>query len=135
MTPRTAKSQPTFQPRHARTPYGGKVTVLGGNDVSAVVSDSDGVTTARLAGEIDTYTVAELRRSFDAIEVGPGGAVVVDLREVTFLDSSGIGALIGLHQRVESARGRLQLLCTGMPLQLLRLMGLDQVIDVVDTGD
>lgn len=93
------------------------------------------MTTARLSGEIDTYTVAELRRSFDEIAVRPDGQVVVDLRDVTFLDSSGIGALIGLHHRVEGGHGRFRLVCTGMPLQLLRLMGLDQVMDVVETGD
>ena len=95
------------------------------------VSHSDGVTTVRLAGEIDTYTVPQVRSAFQKVPATAGHKVVVDLRDVTFLDSSGIGAIIGLHRRVVDADGRLELVCTGMPLQLVKLMSLDQVIDVV----
>ncbi|MGN6503499.1 MAG: STAS domain-containing protein [Pseudolysinimonas sp.] len=87
------------------------------------------MTSVRLAGEIDTYTVPDLRRAFEKVTTGQ--RVVVDLRGVTFLDSSGLGAIIGLHRRVVEDGGHLELVCTGMPLQLVRLMSLDQVIDVV----
>lgn len=99
--------------------------------MDAQLSSADGVVTVRLAGEVDTYTVAQVRRAFDRVSGGAGVQVAIDLREVTFLDSSGIGAIISLHQRVAAAGGRLELLCTGMPLQLMRLMNIDQVIDVV----
>lgn len=99
--------------------------------MDAQVSHSDGVTTVRLAGEIDTYTVPQLRRAFEKVVTGAGHKVVVDLQEVTFLDSSGLGAIIGLHRRVVAGDGQLELVCTGMPLQLVRLMSLDQVIHVV----
>lgn len=98
------------------------------------VSHSDGVTTVRLSGEIDTYTVPQVRGAFQKVPATTGHKVVVDLTDVTFLDSSGIGAIIGLHRRVADADGRLVLVCTGMPLQLVRLMSLDQVIDVVQTA-
>lgn len=98
------------------------------------VSHSDGVTTVRLSGEIDTYTVPQVRGAFQKVPATTGHKVVVDLTDVTFLDSSGIGAIIGLHRRVVDADGRLVLVCTGMPLQLVRLMSLDQVIDVVQTA-
>ncbi|GAA2037233.1 STAS domain-containing protein [Terrabacter terrae] len=99
--------------------------------MNAQVSESDGVATVRLSGEIDTYTVPEVRRAFDKVVATTGAKVVVDLRDVTFLDSSGIGAIISLHRRVVAAGARLELVCTGMPLQLMRLMSIDQVIDVV----
>ena len=99
--------------------------------MDAQVSQSDGVATVRLSGEIDTYTVPEVRRAFDKVAATADGKVVVDLREVSFLDSSGLGAIIALHRRVVDAGGRLELVCTGMPLQLMRLMSIDQVIDVV----
>ena len=73
------------------------------------VSTAGAVTTARLAGELDTYTVPEVRTAFEKLAVVPDGKVVVDLREVTFMDSSGLGAV--------------------------RLMNLDQVIDVVEEPD
>ena len=102
-------------------------------DVS--VSTAGKVTTARLAGELDTYTVPEVRTAFEKLAVVPDGKVVVDLREVTFMDSSGLGAVIGLYHRVTDVGARLQLVCRGVTLRLVRLMNLDQVIDVVEEPD
>ena len=57
--------------------------------------------------------------------------VVVDLREVTFIDSSGLGAIIALYHRAGAAHARLQLVCGDVTLRLVRLMHLDEVMDVV----
>ena len=103
--------------------------------MSVTVSVNGAVTTARLAGEIDTYTVPDVRAAFEEIAVAPGAAVVVDLRAVTFLDSSGLGAIIGLYHRVVAADARLQLVCGEITLRLVRLMHLDQVLDVVEAPD
>ena len=102
-------------------------------DVS--VSDRGGVTVAHVTGELDTYTVPDARQAFDGLRVGPGSEVVVDLREVTFLDSSGLGALIGLYHRVTDAGGHLRLVCAGVTLRLVELMNLGQVIDIVTELD
>lgn len=99
------------------------------------VSTSGTVTTVRLAGEIDTYTVPEVRTVFDRLGLAPERTVVVDLSGVTFLDSSGLGAVIGLHRWVGAAGARLQLVCGEVTLRLIRLMNLDQVIDVVESVD
>lgn len=63
-----------------------------------------------LGGELDIYTVAGFRQDIESIE--PGEALVaVDLTDVTLLDSSGLGALVSLLNRVEAADGRLGLIC------------------------
>jgi anti-sigma B factor antagonist len=103
--------------------------------VNVSVSRSGSVTTARLFGEIDTYTVPAVRRAFEQIVVGRNEKVVVDLREVTFVDSSGLGAVIGLYHRLGEVGGRLQLVCGDVTLRLVRLMHLDQVMDVVTEPD
>jgi anti-sigma B factor antagonist len=99
--------------------------------MNVTVASTGLVTTARLTGEIDTYTVPEVRAAFDELAVAGGGTVVVDLREVTFMDSSGLGAIIGLFHRVQAAGARLQLVCGGVSLRLVRLMHLDQVMEVI----
>ena len=109
--------------------------IVGGVCVDVSVSVGDGVSVARLAGEIDTYTVPDLRRALDRLGVAPGTKVVVDLREVSFLDSSGLGAIIGLYHRVTAAGAHLQLICSGVTLRLVELMNLDQVIEVVTEAD
>jgi anti-anti-sigma factor len=103
--------------------------------MSVTVSVNGAVTTARLAGEIDTYTVPDVRAAFEKLTLAPVATVVVDLRDVTFLDSSGLGAIIGLYHRVVAADARLQLVCGDLTLRLVRLMHLDQVIDVVEAAD
>ncbi|MFP5452085.1 MAG: STAS domain-containing protein [Thermoleophilia bacterium] len=63
-----------------------------------------------LGGELDIYTVAGFRQDLERID--PGRAtLVVDLTDVTLLDSSGLGALVSLLNRVQAANGRLGLIC------------------------
>ena len=99
--------------------------------MSVTVSSVGPVITARLTGEIDTYSVPDVRAAFGNLELSQGALVIVDLREVTFLDSSGIGAIIGLYPRVGHEGARLRVVCGAMTLRLMRLMHLDQVLDVV----
>jgi anti-sigma B factor antagonist len=101
--------------------------------VDVSVSTGDGASQVRLAGEVDTYTVPDVRAAFDAVPLTAGAVVVVDLREVTFIDSSGLGAVIGLYHRARAAGATLRLLCDGVSLRLVRLTRLDQVIDVDTT--
>ncbi len=99
--------------------------------MSVTVARAGPVTTAHLTGEIDIYTTPDVQAALQEIEVAPGGVVVVDLREVTFLDSSGIGAVIGLHRRAARHGGHVRVVCVGAILRLVRLMHLDEVLEVV----
>jgi anti-sigma B factor antagonist len=70
----------------------------------------DGVTLVVLGGELDIYTVASFRSDLDQLDpaVTP---LVIDLSEVTLLDSSGLGALVSLLNRARAGDGRLGLIC------------------------
>lgn len=103
--------------------------------MSVMVSSAGSLTTACLTGEIDTYSVPDVRAAFERLHLVAGGTVVVDLREVTFLDSSGLGAIIGLYHRAAAGEARLQLVCGTVTLRLVQLMHLDQVMDVVTEPD
>ena len=92
------------------------------------VDDRGDVLVAHVTGELDTYTVPDARRVFDGLSAG--SEIVIDLREVTFLDSSGLGALIGLYHRVSDGGGHLRLVCAGVTLRLMELMNLGQVLDI-----
>ena len=70
----------------------------------------DDLFVVRLGGELDIYTVAGFRRDLDAIDPAPT-TVVIDLTDVTLLDSSGLGALVSLLNQIRSAEGRLGLIC------------------------
>jgi anti-sigma B factor antagonist len=68
-------------------------------------------TVVSVGGEIDVYTAPSLReRITDVLDRGVGH-IVVDLRQVQFLDSTGLGVLVGAMRRVEGAGGRMVILC------------------------
>jgi anti-sigma B factor antagonist len=63
-----------------------------------------------LEGELDIYTVDAFRHESDKIDPG-ATQVVVDLSDVTLLDSSGLGALVSLLNRARAAGGVLGIVC------------------------
>ena len=63
-----------------------------------------------LSGELDIYTVAGFRQEIEAVDTG-SSRVVIDLSEVTLLDSSGLGALVSLLNQARSGSGQLGLIC------------------------
>ena len=65
-----------------------------------------------LRGEIDVYTAPRLRQAL--IDLVEGGAkdIVVDMERVDFLDSTGLGVLVGGLKRVKSNEGDLKLVVT-----------------------
>jgi anti-anti-sigma factor len=60
-----------------------------------------------LEGELDLAGAATLERELD--DLGDDGAVVVDLRELDFMDSSGLRALVLAARRIEEASRRFAL--------------------------
>ena len=86
--------------------------------------------TVALRGDLDAATAAEARGALgDAIAQHPGALVRVDLAEVTHLDSSGVGMLIGAQRRAATAGGDLRVVRPQPRVAgLLRLTGLDAVL-------
>jgi len=60
-----------------------------------------------VAGEIDVASVPQVREALDAGCATDAPTVVLDLGAVTFIDSSGIGALIEIHRRLQAQRRQL----------------------------
>ena len=78
----------------------------------------NGWTVVTLAGELDLSVVPALRR--DLIRSATRRDIVVDLRQVTFMDCSTIGVLVALNNYVRNTGGSLQL--AGVPPRSLRLL-------------
>jgi anti-anti-sigma factor len=85
------------------------------------------VLVVRLQGHLDIYTVPVLRSRLSTA-ARTQTPLVLDLRRVTLLDSSGLGALIGLRNRAVAAGRRLGLVSDDAHLrELLVIAGLHQV--------
>jgi len=87
-----------------------------------------------VAGEIDVYTAPKLREKL--IELVNEGSyhLVVDLEKVDFLDSTGLGVLVGGLKRVRNHDGSLELVCTqDKILKIFRITGLTKVFPIHDS--
>lgn len=90
----------------------------------------DGVRVVAVWGEID-YDVRDLFSEALLLEDGavPPLRIVVDLSQVTFMDSSGINVLVGTHRQVSETRGWLRVAgAQESVLRVLELVGIDALI-------
>lgn len=86
---------------------------------------------AAVTGELDLSTVSELQERLERSLDAPA-MLVVDLREVTFLDSSGLRLLLRLDERQKTAGGRLVLVQGGRRVaRVFELTGAGRQLDMV----
>ncbi|HET7193547.1 MAG TPA: STAS domain-containing protein [Nocardioides sp.] len=85
-------------------------------------------------GEIDLATAPELRAALAEVVRVPECKVIVDLTEVTFMDSTGLNALVLGWRKAKAVNGELQLVGAGpMVRKVLRVTGLEQIFPVHST--
>ena len=100
---------------------------------TSVVGDR---TLVAVGGEIDVYTAPRLRERLVALIDSGSYDLVVDLEAVEFLDSTGLGVLVGALKRVREHQGSLRLVCTKERLlKIFRITGLAKVFVIHDTAE
>lgn len=81
-----------------------------------------------VAGEVDVYTSPKLRSALIEAAGEDCSVVVVDMDKVGFIDSSGLGVLVGALRRVREAGGDLRVVCSRESvIKIFRITGLDKV--------
>ena len=100
-------------------------------DLSVSSSEQDGVTVVHVAGEIDVYTAPLLREVLDK-QIAEGRTdLVVDLEKVTFMDSTGLGVLVGRLKLVRGQNGSLRIVSAEERiLKVFSITGLDKVFHI-----
>jgi anti-sigma B factor antagonist len=84
-------------------------------------------------GEVDVYAAPALKDGLTDL-LQDGSSVVVDLTEVGFLDSTGLGALVAARTTAAEKGGALPLVCTHQRiLKLFTITGLDGVFRIHDS--
>ncbi len=97
-----------------------------------VTHEADGVTRIALAGELDMAVAPAFRAELERA-VTESSRVIVDLRELEFMDSSGMHALAAAGARARAMNARLVIAhAAGSVLRLLELTGMREALEVVE---
>jgi anti-sigma B factor antagonist len=85
-------------------------------------------------GEIDLATQTKLRAALEELITAGRADIVVDLAETTFLDSTGLGALISARRRTYASKGSFAIICANPKMrELFSITRLDLVFRVHET--
>jgi anti-sigma B factor antagonist len=104
------------------------------DDLSIHVRTEGGLQIFELSGSLDLATSPTVRASLIEASERGNHTLVVDLSKLEFLDSTGLGALIGAQRRAKEYDGDVRLVAAeGQILRLLRITGLLKVFSVYPT--
>lgn len=103
-------------------------------EVSVTSRERGDCTIVEVAGEIDVYTASVLREKLADLIDADHTDLVVDLRGVGFLDSTGLGVLVGALKKVRGLGGRLRLVIDQEKvMKVFRITALTQVFTIHDS--
>lgn len=103
-------------------------------NIEEVQSDSGSYTLCSPKGELDAFTVTTFREALQGVAEVP--RLVVDLAEVPFMDSAGLGALIGGIRRARDNDAAIAVACNREALlRLLYTTGFDRIVPVRESLD
>jgi anti-sigma B factor antagonist len=103
-------------------------------DLTLATSEADGKTIVAVGGEIDVYTAPRLRDRITELVAAGTYDLVIDMEGVEFLDSTGLGVLVGGLKKVRANNGSLQLICSqDRLLKIFRITGLAKVFVIHDS--
>ncbi len=97
--------------------------------------DDAGLNTVSVFGELDQATAPELRSALTAA-FGAGGAVLVDLSDCDFIDSTGLSLLVEAKRKMAEDERQFGVCCPDADVRrLLTLTGIDDAVGLFDTRD
>ncbi len=93
---------------------------------------TEGYMICRPVGELDAFTVSQFRQALS--ELAASHRLVIDMSGIPFVDSAGLGALIGGIRRTRELGGDVAVACNRPTLvRLLRTTGFDRIVTVAET--
>ena len=98
-----------------------------------ITEEGEGQTRMTLVGELDIASAPQFEEALEKVEAGAPGVLVLDLRKVEFIDSTGLRAVIAADERARSS-GRRFAIIRGTPAveRVFSVTQLDQRLEIVD---
>ncbi len=98
--------------------------------------EAGGYKIIEVTGEVDLYNVSELKKALFSITDGNYKSVVVDMKNVNYMDSSGIGALVAGQKKMKAHAGNFAIMNLHEDvLNILKLATLDRFFKIYDTEE
>ncbi|PLR81104.1 anti-anti sigma factor [Bacillus canaveralius] len=94
------------------------------------VNETETLVEVTVSGEIDAYTAPKLREALLPMSEKKGIEMIVDLSEVSYMDSTGLGVFVGAFKNIRSHDGKFQLV--GLSERLKRLFDITGLADIID---
>lgn len=100
------------------------------------ISERDGIRIVHLHGPIDVSQAMQLRDLLGAQVDSPSARVLLDLSDVSLIDSSGIGILVTAHRRADSQGARFGLAgATGTVARVFEMTRTNKLLSIYDSVD
>lgn len=108
-----------------------------GMDIKVSVRDhSERVTVAQIHGEIDVYTSPKLKESLTKLIEKGKYNLIIDLEEVRYIDSTGLGVLIGTLKKVREHNGTIAIICNNPQIKkIFNITGLVKIFGIYKNAD
>ncbi|MHB2018723.1 MAG: STAS domain-containing protein [Candidatus Xenobia bacterium] len=92
---------------------------------------SEGVYAVEVQGEIDVYTSPRVKETINELIEGSHYNFVINLEGVRYIDSTGLGVLIGALKKVREHNGRIVLICTNPQIKkIFNITGLIKIFEI-----
>lgn len=103
-------------------------------NIKIEILEHGGSVEVRLSGEIDAYTAPKLRDALFPLSEKSRVYMVVDLSDVVYMDSTGLGVFVGIFKNIRINNGELKLVgLNGRLSRLFEITGLAEIMDINST--
>lgn len=104
--------------------------------VTVTTSQQGGVFVIAFGGDIEVSSAATVRDALDRVIAAGHHRIVMDLDGVRFLDSTGLGVMVGRLKAVRDVGGDMHLVCTTPRItRVMAITSLDEVFTIHDSTD
>ena len=100
--------------------------------MSIRIDNNESIMSVRLEGEIDHHLAKGMREEIDKVaQRTHPSQMILDFKDVTFMDSSGIGLVMGRYRLMEMTNGKLKVVNTSPNIKkVMKLAGLDRLAEI-----
>ena len=100
-------------------------------DLEINVRSEKNVPVIELNGEVDAYTSARFRETMIELIENGAASLIISMDRVDYIDSSGLGALVGGLKRASERQGRIVIVCSNPQVKkVFEITGLERVFSL-----